>query len=195
MNKSLGKFLSQVLPHYIQFIIFRQKELHLDLYSHVYLRRVLFFLKNSKFLQFKTLIDITAIDFLNNHNRFELVYSLLSVRYNLRLFIKIYLNEFFITNTISDLFLCANWSEREVWDMFGIFFKNHRDLRRILNNYGFNGYPLRKDFSLTGYVGVRYDDCDKYILSESIELSQSHLEFIHTKRSTQSKENFKPILR
>jgi NADH dehydrogenase (ubiquinone) Fe-S protein 3 len=181
MFKSLGNFLSKVLPHYIQFIIFRQKELHLDLYSHVYLRRVLFFLKNSKFLQFKTLIDITAIDFLNNHNRFELVYSLLSIRYNSRIFIKIYLNEFFITNSVSDLFLCANWSEREVWDMFGIFFKNHRDLRRILNNYGFNGYPLRKDFSLTGYVGVRYDDCDKYILSESIELSQSHLEFIHIK--------------
>ena len=105
MFKSLGNFLSQVLPHYIQFIIFRQKELHLDLYSHVYLRRVLFFLKNSKFLQFKTLIDITAIDFLNNHNRFELVYSLLSIRYNLRIFIKVYLNEFFITNSISDLFL------------------------------------------------------------------------------------------
>jgi NADH dehydrogenase (ubiquinone) Fe-S protein 3 len=181
MFKSLGNFLSQVLPHYIQFIIFRQKELHLDLYSHIYLCRVLFFLKNSKFLQFKTLIDITAIDFLNNHNRFELVYSLLSIRYNLRIFIKVYLNEFFITNSVSDLFLSANWSEREVWDMFGIFFKNHRDLRRILNNYGFNGYPLRKDFSLTGYVGVRYDDCDKYILSESLELSQSHLEFIHTK--------------
>jgi NADH dehydrogenase (ubiquinone) Fe-S protein 3 len=181
MLKSLGNFLSQVLPHYIQFIIFRQKELHLDLYSHVYLRRVLFFLKNSKFLNFKNLIDITAIDILNNHNRFELVSSLLSIRYNLRIFIKVYLNEFFITNSISDLFLCANWSEREVWDMFGIFFKNHKDLRRILNNYGFNGYPLRKDFSLTGYVGVRYDDCDKYILAEPIELSQSHLEFIHIK--------------
>jgi len=181
MSKSLGNFLSQALPHYIQFIIFRQKELHLDLYSHVYLGRVLFFLKNSKFLQFKTLIDITAIDFLNNHNRFELVYSLLSVRYNLRIFIKVYLNEFFITNTVSDLFLSANWSEREVWDMFGIFFKDHKDLRRILNNYGFNGYPLRKDFSVVGYVGVRYDDCNKYILSESLELSQSNLEFIHAK--------------
>merc|ERR1712224_629886 len=139
------------------------------------------FLKNSKFMQFKTLIDITAIDFLNNYNRFEIVYSLLSVRYNLRIFIKIYLNEFFITKTISDLYLSANWSEREVWDMFGIFFKEHRDLRRILNNYGFNGYPLRKDFSVIGYLGVRYGDCDKYILSESIEMSQSNLEFLHNK--------------
>ena len=181
MLKLLGNFLSKALPHYIQFIIFRQKELHVDLYSHLNLRQVLFFLKNSKFTQFKTLIDITAIDFLNNYNRFEIVYSLLSVRYNLRIFIKIYLNEFFITNTVSDLFLSSNWSEREVWDMFGIFFKEHKDLRRILNNYGFNGYPLRKDFSVIGYLGVRYDDCDKYILAESLELSQSSLEFIHLK--------------
>jgi len=181
MLKSVGNFLSKVLPHYIQFLFFRQKELHLDLYSYLDLRRVLFFLKYSHFMQFKILIDLVAIDFLNNYNRFELVYNLLSVRYNLRIFIKIYLNELFITNTISDLFLSSNWSEREVWDMFGIFFKGHKDLRRILNNYGFNGYPLRKDFSLIGYLGVRYDDCDKYILSESIEMSQSNLEFLHLK--------------
>lgn len=181
MLKLLGNFLSKVLPHYIQFIIFRQKELHLDLYSHLYLRRVLFFLKNSKFTQFKTLIDITAIDFLNSSNRFEIVYSLLSVRYNFRIFIKIYLNEFFITNTICDLFKSSNWSEREVWDMFGIFFKGHKDLRRILNNYGFNGYPLRKDFSVTGYFGFRYDDSSKYILSEPLEMSQLNLEFLHQK--------------
>jgi len=181
MLKPLGNFLSKALPHYIQFVIFRQKELHLDLYSHLNLNKVLFFLKNSKFTQFKTLIDITAIDFLNNHNRFELVYSLLSIRYNLRIFVKVYLNDLFITKTSSNLYLSANWSEREVWDMFGIFFKGHKDLRRILNNYGFNGYPLRKDFSLVGYLSVRYDDCDKYILSESIELSQANLEFIHIK--------------
>jgi NADH dehydrogenase (ubiquinone) Fe-S protein 3 len=181
MLKSLGNFISKTLPHYIQFFIFRQKELHLDLYSHLDLHNVLFFFKNSKFLQFKTLIDITAIDFLNNNIRFDVGYSVLSIRYNLRVFIKIYLNEFFITNTVSDLFLSANWSEREVWDMFGIFFKGHTDLRRILNNYGFNGYPLRKDFSLVGYLGVRYDDCDKYIVAEPLELLQSNLEFIHTK--------------
>jgi NADH dehydrogenase (ubiquinone) Fe-S protein 3 len=181
MLKPLGTFLSKALPHYIQYIIFRQKELHLALYSHLNLNKVLFFLNNSKFMPFKTLIDITAIDFLNNHNRFELVYSLLSIRYNLRIFIKVYLNDLFITQTSSNLYLSANWSEREVWDMFGIFFKGHRDLRRILNNYGFNGYPLRKDFSLVGYLSVRYDDCDKYILSESVELAQANLEFLHTK--------------
>ena len=174
-------FLSKVLPHYIEFVLFRQKELYLDLYSYLDLRKILIFIKNSKFMQFKTLIDITAIDFLNNYNRFELVYSLLSVRYNSRIFIKIHLNEFFVVNTVSDLYLSANWSEREVWDMFGIFFSGHKDLRRILNNYGFNGYPLRKDFSLIGYLGVRYDDSEKYILCEPIELLQSNLEFIHMK--------------
>jgi NADH dehydrogenase (ubiquinone) Fe-S protein 3 len=179
MLKFFGNFLSQSLPHYIQFISFRQKELHLHLYSYLYLNRILFFLKNSKFTQFKLLLDIIAIDFLNTYNRFELVYNLLSIRYNLRIFIKISLNEFFITNTVLDLFPSANWSEREVWDMFGIFFKKHNDLRRILNNYGFNGYPLRKDFSVIGYFGFRYDDCCKYIISESIEMSQFNLEFIY----------------
>lgn len=181
MNKSLGNFLSQTLPHFIQFLIFRQKELHLDLYSYINLKPVLFFLKYSKFMQFKILIDMTAIDFLNNYNRFELVYNLLSIRYNLRIFIKIHLNDFFTVNTVSKLFLSSNWSEREVWDMFGIFFKDHKDLRRILTNYGFNGYPLRKDFSLIGYLGVRYDDWGKLILGEPIEMSQSNLEFFYNK--------------
>ena len=181
MLKPLGSFLAQALPHYVQFVLFRQKELHLDLYSYLNVRRVLYFLKNSKFMQFKTLIDITAIDFLNNYNRFELVYNILSIRYNLRVFIKIHLNDLFITKTISRLFLSSNWSEREVWDMFGIFFKDHKDLRRILSNYGFNGYPLRKDFSLIGYLGVRYDDWGKLILGEPVEMSQSSLEFIHQK--------------
>merc|ERR1711981_233125 len=121
-------------------------------------------------MQFKTLIDITAIDFLNNYNRFELVYSLLSIRYNSRIFIKVHLNNFFIINTVSNLYLSSNWSEREIWDMFGIFFQDHKDLRRILNNYGFNGYPLLKDFSLTGYVGYRYDDFGKIILGETLEM-------------------------
>ena len=179
MLKLLGNFLFRSLPHYIEFISFRQKELHLDLYSYFYLNRILFFLKNSKFTQFKILLDIIAIDFLNNYNRFELIYNLLSIRYNLRIFVKISLNEFFITNTVFDLFPSSNWSEREVWDMFGIFFKNHKDLRRILNNYGFNGYPLRKDFSAIGYLGFRYDDCSKCIISESVEMSQFNLEFIH----------------
>ena len=92
MFKLHKNFLSRVLPHYIEFLLFRQKELYLDLYSYLDLRKVLVFLKNSKFMQFKILIDITAIDFLNNYNRFELVYSLLSVRYNSRIFVKIHLN-------------------------------------------------------------------------------------------------------
>lgn len=177
MNKKLANFISRVLPHYINFIKFRQNELHLDLISYSFLKRVLFFFKYSGFTQFKSLMDIIAIDYLNNYNRFELVYNLLSVKYNSRIFVKIYLNDFLSVNSVSNLFFSSNWSEREIWDMFGIFFYGHKDLRRILNNYGFNGYSLRKDFSLNGYISYRYDDFNKLIWSESLELSQLNLDF------------------
>lgn len=181
MNKKLGVFLSNVLPHYIKTIFFRQKELHVELLSHIFLKRVLFFLKNNSLTQFKILVDIVSVDFLNNHNRFEVIYSLLSIKYNSRIFIKIHLNNFFSIDTICDLYSNANWLEREVWDMFGIFFYGHNDLRRILNNYGFNGYAMRKDFSLNGYVSFRYDDLNKIILSEPLELSQFNLDFNYQK--------------
>lgn len=181
MNKKLGKFLSQVLPHYIKSLSFRQKELHIELISHTFLKRFLFFLKNSGFTQFKILVDIIAVDFLNNYNRFEVIYNLLSPKFNSRIFVKVHLNNFFSLDTIQDLYPCANWLEREVWDMYGIFFYGHKDLRRILNNYGFNGYALRKDFSLNGYVSFRYDDRSKIILNEPIELSQFNLDFNYQK--------------
>ena len=130
---------------------------------------------------FTQLIDLTAVDYPDRKYRFDMIYQMLSMQNNMRLRLVAAVGEGQAVPSATSVFLAANWAEREVWDMFGIFFKDHKDLRRILNNYGFNGYPLRKDFALTGYVGVRYDDCDKYILSESIELSQSNLEFIHTK--------------
>jgi NADH dehydrogenase (ubiquinone) Fe-S protein 3 len=181
MNKKLGKFLSKVLPHYIKTFFFRQSDIHIELLSHSFLKRVLFFLKKSSFTQFKLLVDIVAIDFLNNYNRFEVVYSLLSTKYNSRIFVKVHLNNFFSLDTIQDIYPSANWLEREVWDMYGIFFYGHKDLRRILNNYGFNGYSLRKDFSLNGYISFRYDDLNKLILNEPIELSQFNLDFNYAK--------------
>jgi NADH dehydrogenase (ubiquinone) Fe-S protein 3 len=177
MNKQLGIFLSKSLPHFIQKFSFKQKELHIELTSFNFLTNVLSFLKNNSLCQYKILIDITAVDFLSNANRFEVIYNLLSTRYNSRIFIKIDLNNFFQVDSICTLFSCANWLEREVWDMYGIFFYGHSDLRRILNNYGFNGYSLRKDFSLNGYVSFRYDDLNKLILSEPLELSQFNLDF------------------
>lgn len=95
---------------------------------------------------------------LRSHFRFEIVYNLLSLRYNSRVRVKTYTDELTPIESVNDIFKAANWNEREVWDMYGVYFTNHPDLRRILTDYGFEGHPLRKDFPLSGYVECRYDD-------------------------------------
>nr|YP_010577914.1 NADH dehydrogenase subunit 9 [Cryptomonas pyrenoidifera]UZP15134.1 NADH dehydrogenase subunit 9 [Cryptomonas pyrenoidifera] len=141
------------------------------------LRNVLFFLRDHEGCLFKTLIDILAIDYPERNERFSLVYCLLSIKYNVRIRIKIYLDELTSVPSITDIYKSACWMEREVWDMNGIFFDNHPDLRRILTDYGFEGYPLRKDFPLSGYTEVRYDDSQKRVVSEPIEMSQEYRVF------------------
>jgi len=141
------------------------------------LRNVLFFLRDHEGCLFKTLIDILAIDYPERNERFSLVYCLLSIKYNVRIRIKIYLDELTSVPSITDIYKSACWMEREVWDMNGIFFDNHPDLRRILTDYGFEGYPLRKDFPLSGYTEVRYDDSQKRVVSEPIERSQEYRVF------------------
>jgi len=125
------------------------------------------------------LIDITAVDLLknDNNNRFELNYFLLSLNLNFRLRLKVYIDEFMPVPSITSIYKGANWFERETWDMFGIFFSNHPDLRRILTDYGFDGFPFRKDFPQTGYFELRYDDEKKHVLYESIEMSQEFRSF------------------
>ena len=118
-------------------------------------------------------MDITAVDFPSKANRFEVVYHFLSVRYNTRIRVKTYCSEVTPVPSLTDLYSAANWFEREVWDMFGVFFTGHPDLRRILTDYGFEGHPLRKDFPLTGYVEVRYDDEKKRVVAEPVELAQA----------------------
>jgi NADH/F420H2 dehydrogenase subunit C len=130
------------------------------------------FLKYYTNAQFKQLSEITAVDFPNREKRFEVVYMLLSIRFNMRIKIKIHINELASVPSVSKLFPSAGWSEREVWDMFGIFFTGNPDLRRILTDYGFEGYPLRKDFPLSGYVEVRYDSSKKRVVCEPLELTQ-----------------------
>ena len=137
-----------------------------------YLVPLLTFLKYNTNSQFKLLVDITAIDYINKKNRFQLVYNLLSLNLNRRLLINININELNLVPSITELFPNSSWYEREVWDMFGIFFTNHPDLRRILTDYGFKGFPLRKDFPLTGYMEVRYDDEQNRVISESLEIDQ-----------------------
>ena len=116
---------------------------------------VILFLKNNEKTKFRQLIDITAVDFPQSEKRFKMVYLFLSHEYNSRLILECYINEGEIVPTITNIYPAANWMEREVFDMYGIKFKNHPDLRRILTDYGFEGHPLRKDFPLTGHNEVR----------------------------------------
>jgi NADH/F420H2 dehydrogenase subunit C len=122
--------------------------------------------------QFKQMVDVTAVDYPSRPLRFDVVYNLLTLQYNGRLRVKVAVDEVTPIPSSSQLFSSSGWWEREVWDMFGIFFSNHPDLRRILTDYGFSGHPLRKDFPLTGYVEVRYDDSEKRVLNEPVEVSQ-----------------------
>jgi NADH/F420H2 dehydrogenase subunit C len=144
---------------------------------HTYLLNVLRFLRDSSVCSFKLLMDITAVDYPHRSERFEVIYNLLSVKYNARILVITSVDELTPLVSITSLYNSAGWYEREVYDMFGIFFINHPDLRRILTDYGFEGYPLRKDFPLTGYTEVRYDDEQKRIVSEDVELAQQYRNF------------------
>ena len=134
-------------------------------------------LKENENLKFNQFIDLTAIDYPNKKNRFEMVYILLSVEFNLRIIINFFISENDSIDSITNLFPAANWYEREVWDLFGIAFNNHPDLRRLLTDYGFIGHPLRKDFPLSGNVEVKYDLNQKKVVYEPVKLTQSFREF------------------
>ena len=141
------------------------------------LLEVILFLKNNEQTKFRQLIDITAVDYPQNDKRFKLVYLFLSHEYNSRLILDYFINEDEIVPTITQVYPAANWMEREVFDMYGITFKNHPDLRRILTDYGFEGFPLRKDFPLTGHNEVRYSEDEKKVIYEPVKLEQNYRNF------------------
>ena len=134
-------------------------------------------LKKMNDLNFEMLLDITAVDYPQRSKRFELVYNLLSLKNHLRLRVKIFLNDNEIVPSISKLYKSAGWYEREVWDMYGVSFSGNNDLRRILTDYGFEGYPLRKDFPLTGFVELRYDEAKKKVVYSKVKLTQDYRNF------------------
>ena len=138
---------------------------------------VIQFLKSNENCKFKQLIDIAGVDYPENEKRFELVYLLLSHENNLRIKILIKFEVSEAINSIVKVFPAANWMEREVFDMYGIKFKNHPDLRRILTDYGFKGHPLRKDFPLTGFNEVRYSEKEKKVIYEPVKLEQNYRNF------------------
>ena len=135
------------------------------------------FLKSNENCKFKQLIDIAGVDYPDNEKRFELVYLFLSHENNLRIKVLIKFETDQSVNSLTKIFPSANWMEREVFDMYGIKFKNHPDLRRILTDYGFKGHPLRKDFPLTGFNEVRYSEKDKKVIYEPVNLEQNYRNF------------------
>ena len=135
------------------------------------------FLKTNEKCRFRQLIDITAVDYPQREKRFKIVYLLLSHENNLRIIINTNIDEKETVPSITKIFTSANWMEREVFDMYGISFKDHPDLRRILTDYGFDGYPLRKDFPLTGHTEVRYSEEKKKVISEQVKLDQEYRDF------------------
>ena len=134
-------------------------------------------LKLNPVCQFRTLIDITAVDFPEEENRFHLVYHYLSMHQNLRIRLKVPVKETELVPSITNLFPAANWFEREVFDMYGILFSDHPDMRRLLTDYGFQGHPLRKDFPTTGYIELRYDQEKKKVVYEPVKLTQEYRRF------------------
>ena len=141
------------------------------------LLQTLTILKTNEKLEFIQLTDLTAVDYPERPLRFELVYQLLSVSNNKRMRILCSIDDGQIIPSITGIFKSAEWPEREVWDMYGLFFSDHPDLRRLLTDYGFEGHPLRKDFPLTGYVEVRYDDINRRVAYQPVQLTQEYRDF------------------
>uniref|UniRef100_A0A4Y7M4G4 NADH dehydrogenase [ubiquinone] iron-sulfur protein 3, mitochondrial n=1 Tax=Daphnia longispina TaxID=42846 RepID=A0A4Y7M4G4_9CRUS len=172
-----GLYVAECMPKYVQKVqIVTGNELEV-LVAPDGIVPVLQFLKDHHQCQFASLADIGAMDVPSRENRFEIIYNLLSLRYNSRIRVKSYTDELSPVDSCYEVFKAADWYEREVWDMYGVFFANHPDLRRILTDYGFEGHPFRKDFPLTGYVEVRYDDEAKRVVVEPVELAQEFRKF------------------
>ena len=170
-------FLINVFPKFLISIELKKNNLIYLTIKKSYINFLLFFLKNSFNLRFKNFISICCSDNLDKKERFEVIYNLLSNKYNSRVFIKLFCKELDTVLSVSEVYKGSYWYEREVWDTFGVFFYNNKDLRRILTDYGFVGFPLRKDFPQTGYVEIRYDDEKKNIVTEPVELAQNFRSF------------------
>jgi NADH-quinone oxidoreductase subunit C len=174
--QNLERLINSELSSKILKSAISNKELLIEI-SDDNLLEVIQFLKSNESCKFKQLIDIAGVDYPEKEKRFELIYLFLSHENNVRikLLIRFEINQ--TINSITKIFSSANWMEREVFDMYGVKFKNHPDLRRILTDYGFKGHPLRKDFPLTGFNEVRYSEKDKKVIYEPVKLEQNYRNF------------------
>ena len=174
--KQLADYVIAALPGAVSEPVIRYGELCLQVEREA-LPRVLPFLRDDPRCRFTMLCDICGADYPDRERRFDVVYNLLSVTLNQRLRLKVETDEENAVPSATSLFSCAGWWEREAWDLFGIYFDGNPDLRRILTDYGFDGHPLRKDFPLTGYVELRYDEDQKRVVYEPVKLKQEFRSF------------------
>ena len=172
----IEKIINSDLSTKIQNSFIENDELMIEINENE-LIEVIQFLKTNDKCKFRQLIDIAGVDYPDNEKRFKLIYLFLSHENNIRIKLSINFETNQLINSITKIFPSANWMEREVFDMYGIKFKNHPDLRRILTDYGFKGHPLRKDFPLTGHTEVRYSEDEKKVISEPVKLEQNFRNF------------------
>ena len=154
----------------------KHNQIYLEIDSEDLINVVLF-IKTNKDTKFRQLIDITVVDYPERSKRFKIVYLFLSHEFNQRMILSYDISENEVISSLTSIFPSANWMEREVFDMYGVNFKDHPDLRRILTDYGFEGHPLRKDFPLTGHTEVRYNEDQKKVVSEPVKLEQNYRNF------------------
>ncbi len=172
----LEKLINSELSSKVQNSFIKNRELMIEANEND-LTEVIQFLKSNEKCKFRQLIDIAGVDYPYEEKRFKLVYLFLSHQFNLRIKLSINFQPNQVIASITKIFPSANWMEREVFDMYGIKFKNHPDLRRILTDYGFKGHPLRKDFPLTGFNEVRYSEKEKKVVYEPVKLEQNYRNF------------------
>ena len=174
--KELGDYVANALPNEVQGTELIRGELIVRAVRPSIVKLVTFLRDDSNCL-FKQLVDICGVDYPDREERFEIVYNLLSLKFNHRIRVKVTTTSEQPVPSITGVFNSANWFEREAWDLYGIFFSDHPDLRRILTDYGFEGHPMRKDFPLTGYVEVRYDEAQKRVVYDKVKLVQEFRNF------------------
>lgn len=170
MKKQFSHYLLKSIPSISNYTI-QTNEICITI-PFTQLVPVLTFLRYHTNCQYTLLSDLCVVDYPTRTNRFDVIYNLLSINFNTRLRVKLLINELQIISSIVPIYENANWWEREAWDMFGIYFANHPDLRRILTDYGFEGHPLRKDFPVTGFTEVRYNEEKKRVVYEPVNLTQ-----------------------
>ena len=174
--KDLEKKINSELNTKVKNSKIKHNQIYLEINSENLIDTVMI-LKTNQYFKFRQIIDITAVDYPESDKRFKLVYLFLSHEFNQRILVDYQINENEVVKSLTSVFPSANWMEREVFDMYGINFKDHPDLRRILTDYGFTGHPLRKDFPLTGHNEVRYSEDKKKVIYEKVKLEQNYRNF------------------